>query len=269
MLAEARVEHLSPVQQPHKAIKGRVRVSREDAVGFPVFTIRSQRMPVADTTLPDVLYLHGGGYAFDFAKQHWTFIARLVDRTGVSVIAPQYPLAPEHNWRDSFPQILNLARDHDRPLLLMGDSAGGGYALAIAQALAANGISPDAVLISPYGDATLADSETRRYARTDPWLAVDGALTCGRAWAGADDPASREISPLFGSFEGIRRLLILTGTRDLLHPQSRRIASRAAAAGVESELVVAPGSIHVYPLLPIPEAARALDDIVRFMHGPC
>ena len=47
---------------------------------------------------------------------------------------------------------------------MMGDSAGGGYALALAQAVAAEGGHPDVVLISPYADATASDPDLRRFA---------------------------------------------------------------------------------------------------------
>lgn len=240
---------------PPARLRKRVHLSTDEALGFPVHRLAPL---VASPGSPTVLYLHGGGYIHDFASWHWTYLLTIVERTGATLLAPQYPLAPEHTWRDSFAQLVTLARGVD---VVAGDSAGGGFALAIAQSLAAEGIALDTVLIAPLVDATMSDSRTAAYDNADPWLATDGLLHCGRAWAGEDDPARPEISPLFGSFEGLGRMLVFTGTRDVLHPQARRLAT----AVDDVEIVAEQGCCHNYPLLPIPEAGRALETLAGFL----
>ena len=228
-------------------------ISTDDAAGFPVHTLRPLvESPGAKT----ILYLHGGGFIHDFAKQHWTYMTSLVEGTGATVIAPQYPLAPQHTWRDSYTPLLELGRDVD---VVMGDSAGGNMALLIAQGLTEVGIQRDAILISPLIDLTLSSAKTAEYDAVDPWLASDGILHAGAAWAGDDDP--QEVSAMFGSFEGLGRVLVFTGTRDTLHPQARQLARRMPAATIVSERDL----VHVYPLLPIPEAARALSIVENFL----
>lgn len=222
---------------------------------FAVHTIRPRSESAAGLT---VLYLHGGGYIHDFASWHWTYLFRVVERTGATILAAQYPLAPAHSWRDSFDELLTVARDVD---VVMGDSAGGGYALALAEALAGEGVARDAILIAPALDMTMSDPLTASYDRKDPWLATDGMLHCGRAWAGDDDPARFEVSPMFGRLDGLGRVLVFSGTRDVLHPQALELARRVP----QIELVVERGCIHNYPLLPIPEAAAALDTVARFL----
>lgn len=223
--------------------------------GFAVHTVRPRS---GATGAARVLYLHGGGYIHDFASWHWTYLFRVVERTGATILAAQYPLAPAHSWRDSFDALLAIARDVD---VVMGDSAGGGYALALAEALAGEGVARDAILIAPALDMTMSDPLTAEYHRADPWLATDGLLHCGRAWAGDDDPARFEVSPLFGRRDGLGRVLVFSGTRDVLHPQALELARRVPQA----ELVVATGCIHNYPLLPIPEARPALETVARFL----
>ncbi|WP_326599122.1 alpha/beta hydrolase [Streptomyces sp. NBC_01803] len=266
-LAGARRLQAGGPARPPGRLGAKVHLSRDDALGFPVHTLRPKRPAMAPGRT--VLYLHGGGYVNDFVSQHWAFMASLADRTGATVIAPQYPLAPDHTWRDSFPRVLDLARGPGGPPpVLMGDSAGGGYALALAQALAAEGgHAPETVLISPFVDATLSHPDTAEHDRADPWLATEGLRACGRAWAGADDPARPEISPLFGDFTGLGRMLVFTGTRDTLHPQIRDLAHRARAAGVPCDLVVAPDCVHVYPILAIPEARAPREAIAAFLAG--
>ncbi len=57
---------------------------------------------------------------------------------------------------------------------------------------------------------------------------------------------------------------MLCGTRDLLRPGCDALFERADEAGWDLEYVVAPGLVHVYPLLPIPEARTAAESIVDF-----
>ena len=240
---------------PPARVRKRVHLSTDEALGFAVHRLAPL---VASPGSPTVLYLHGGGYIHDFASQHWAYLLNIVERTGATVLAAQYPLAPDHSWRDSFDQVLTLAREVD---VVAGDSAGGGFALAVAQSLAAEGIARDTVLISPFVDATMSDPRTAEYDKADPWLATDGLLHCGRAWAGEDDPARPEISPLFGGFEGLGRILVFTGSRDVLHPQARRLATATDTVRVVAEA----GCVHNYPILPIPEARIALETLAAFL----
>lgn len=252
LVADARGHRLAA---PPARVRRRVHLSTDEALGFAVHRLAPLVTSPGSRT---VLYLHGGGYIHDFAAQHWTYLLTIVERTGATVLAAQYPLAPEHSWRDSFPQLLTLARAAD---VVAGDSAGGGLALALAQSLASEGIARDTVLIAPFVDGTVSDSRTEAYDHDDPWLAADGLRHCARAWAGDDDPARPEISPLFESCEGLGRMLLFTGTRDVLHPQARKLATKTDTV----QLVVEEGCAHNYPILPIPEARTALEILAEFL----
>jgi len=253
LVETARAHNSTGPSAPPPWLAKRVSISTDDAAGFPVHTLRPL---VASPGAKTILYLHGGGFIHDFAKQHWSYMTSLVEGTGATVIAPQYPLAPQHTWRDSYTPLLELGRDVD---VVMGDSAGGNMALLIAQGLTEVGIQRDAILISPLIDLTLSSAKTAEYDAVDPWLASDGILHAGAAWAGDDDP--QEVSAMFGSFEGLGRVLVFTGTRDTLHPQARQLARRMPSATIVSERDL----VHVYPLLPIPEAARALSIVENFL----
>ena len=66
------------------------------------------------------------------------------------------------------------------------------------------------------------------------------------------------MSPGLGDLTGLPSALMFCGTRDLLQPGCDALFERADAADWPLEYVVAPGLIHVYPLLPIPEARGGL-----------
>jgi monoterpene epsilon-lactone hydrolase len=251
---------------PSNALKRRMNIERCDKIGFPVYMVR----PLQGDSGRRIVYTHGGSYVHTLAKQHWTLAATLADRLAATVIVPDHLLAPEHTWRESFPGMVDLARwavdDATSGCTLMGDSSGGGYTLAVAQQLSATGTtSLPLVLIAPFVDLTMTNPRSGTIDPPDPWHSVEGLRRAGQLWAGEDDPKRPEVSPLFGSFAGLGPLLIFSGTRDVLNPQSRDLVEKARSSGVSVEFIEGANLIHDYPLLPIPEARPAVDRIVDFI----
>ena len=62
-----------------------------------------------------VLYLHGGGYMAPISAWQVRYAARLAAELGARVVLPDYPLAPEHSWRDSHDDLVALADAARRP----------------------------------------------------------------------------------------------------------------------------------------------------------
>ena len=109
--------------------------------GFPVFTLWKPDGRSATKVAPkrSVVYLHGGAYVRGLVSWHWRFMVKLADTLGARAVLPAYPLAPEFTVEDSFEEMVSLVEEviADSPggVVLAGDSAGGGYALAVAEAL--------------------------------------------------------------------------------------------------------------------------------------
>lgn len=263
VLARQARSHGAP---PPRALRG-LAVSEIEGPGFPVYDVRSAHTSPTRT----VLFLHGGGFVGALDRFHWRFVATLARETDSRVVVPAYPLAPQHTWRDSQPPLVDLferlAIESSQGVALAGDSAGGGLALALAQQVARRpGPQPTRLLlISPWVDLTGTTPGTEQVAAYDPWLKLSKLRLYGGWWAGEDDAARPEVSPLHGDFAGLPRTLVLCGTRDLLVPQVREAVRRAGAAGVQVTYREEHGLLHVYPLLPIPEARPALREVVEFL----
>lgn len=219
-----------------------------------------------------VVYLHGGGFVAGIDPFHVRYLARLSTGLGARVVLPDYPLAPRHTWRDSHDQLADLterwAADSEE-LVLAGDSAGGGYALAIAETLRdRGGPRPSRLLLhSPWVDLTTSTPETAAFSESDPWLFLGKLKAYAGWWAGsAEDLGRPEVSPALGDLTGLPPALMFCGTRDTLAPGCRLLARRAAEAGWDLTYVERPGLIHVYPLLPlIPEARDAWRRTLTFL----
>lgn len=251
-----------------------VRRTHEESItnlhGFRVFTLWP-----AETEAPGraVVYLHGGAYVRPSDERHWRFATRLADSLGARTVFPAYPLAPEFTVHDSFEEMVALVEEvcaeSPQGVVLAGDSAGGGYALAVAQALRdRGGAQPDhLVLIAPWVDLTGTTPGTIEAAKRDPWLSFQHLSIYATFWAGTEDAellADPRVSPGLGDLTGLPPALMFCGTRDLLQPGCDALFERADEADWPMEYVVAPDLIHIYPVLPIPEARGAMDQIVRF-----
>lgn len=251
---------------PRRLTRG-LEVGSVDGYRFAVHDLR----PAGTTPGRTLLYLHGGGFVGPVDAAHWRYVGRVARTLGMRVVLPAYPLAPTHTWRDSYDDLLDLfaqvAIESPEGVVLAGDSAGGGYALSLAQRIAA-GAGPQPThlaLISPWTDLTDSTPGTLEAAARDPWLNLSRLRVFGRWWAGDDDVTRPEVSPINGDLTGLPPTLMWCGTHDLLQPQCRLLADRAPAAGWDLTYVEEPGLIHVYPILPVPEARRAFAELVDFL----
>ena len=251
---------------PSRRVSRAVDVRRDEAFGLPVFEVSAR----GSRPTRSVLYLHGGGFVSGLDRLHWRYAARLARGLGVKVVLPAYPLTPTHTWQDALPPLLALfdevAAGSPDGVVLMGDSAGGGLAVGLAQRLVARGGAQPSHLVAfaPWVDLTGDTPGTEQAALDDPWLTLPKLRLYGEWW-GAGDPGSADASPLHGDLAGLPPTLLLCGTRDLLVPQSRLLADRAERAGTPLTYVEEPGLLHVYPLLPIPEARRAWRQVRAFL----
>jgi acetyl esterase/lipase len=261
--ARQREDHRPPL-----AVAQRVLVTSRSVHGFPVYEVSPSRV----TSRLKLLYLHGGAFIFEIGRFHWDLIAELAERTGARITVPVYPLAPEHDFHAMFGMAMTVYREllDELPasdIVFAGDSAGGNMAVVMTMMAARENLPAPAahLLISPGLDVSLTNPDVHEYAKLDPWLAIPGGLEAIRLYADGFERTDWHISPIFGDLSVLPRTLLLTGTRDILHPDSVLFAEKARQAGVEVELVVEPGMIHVWPLLLMPEARRARDRMVAFL----
>src|SRR5699024_1370950 len=180
----AHLEAPKPDGAPPLRLRRRHRVQIREIDGFRCVTV-TPRGGAADG--PVVLYLHGGAYVSPIARQHWALISRLAG-AGAAVHVPLYGRAPQHTYRETYRLLdavyADLAPHADR-LTVMGDSAGGGLALGLAQVLRDTGRQmPRALtLIAPWVDVTCSNPGIAAIAPHDPWLSTVGATIAGQAWA--------------------------------------------------------------------------------------
>jgi acetyl esterase/lipase len=262
--AQQRIAEPKGPSEPPAKLRRRHDVTSRQVDGFPCHTV-TPRGRRADRA---AVYLHGGAYIGEISPQHWSLISQLAD-SGVRVEVPSYGLAPQYTHRDAYPFVTAVYRqllaDIDpSAVTLVGDSAGGGLALGLAQTLEEAGLPQPGriVLISPWLDLTMSHPDLPAVEERDPWLCSTGLHEAARAWAGGDDPTGPRLSPGNGPLAGLAPIDLYVGTREICLPDALLLQQRAAAQGAELNLTVCEGAVHVYPLVPAPEGRAAARHIV-------
>jgi acetyl esterase/lipase len=225
-----------------------------------------------------VLYLHGGAYVVGSSRSHLSWAAHLARATRSTVYALDYRRAPEHPYPAALDdthaawRALADTLPPTTPLVLVGDSAGGGHALTAALDLRDSAVrSPDAlVLIAPWLDPLRPWPYEPIYHR-DPVLQTAWLTRCGAWYA---DGADREaLCPARNAdLAGLPPTIIQNGTDDLLAPEGTAFAERARAAGVPVEHTEYPDLWHVFQIMAgrlgaadeaLTDLAKSLDAVVR------
>ncbi|MBN1584141.1 MAG: alpha/beta hydrolase [Anaerolineae bacterium] len=247
-----------------------------DADGVPAEWIRApaDRSKAIGVDGGAILYLHGGAYALGSINVHRELVARLARATNTRVLAIDYRLAPEHPYpaalEDATTAYLWLIDEGIAPsqLIVAGDSAGGGLALAALVALrdAGKPLPAGAVCLSPWTDLALTGASVQTKAGADPILDPDDLKQYARFYAREHDLASPRISPLYADLQGLPPLLIQVGTDEILLDDALRCAGRARRAGVDVTLDVCDGMFHVFQMFPfLPETTQAVGRIAEFV----
>jgi monoterpene epsilon-lactone hydrolase len=218
-----------------------------------------------------LLYLHGGAFVMGSPSSYRSRAVRLSYRCNAEVLVPDYRLAPEHPFPAALEDALAAWRAagpiaSGRPLLVGGDSAGGGLALSLMILLRELGeASPrGAVLLSPSANQTRGAVSGRH---RDLWLDADRLRQWRRHYLGTADPRDPRVSPALADLSGLPPMLVLVGEDEALAEETYRWVARARGAGTDARLLVGAGMQHDWPLtLPwLAESRRAWREISEFV----
>ncbi len=223
---------------------------------------------------PAILYFHGGGYVFGSPDTHRAMLARLSDLSGLPVCLPDYRLAPEHPFPRAVEEglkVLEVLGHHPGGVILGGDSAGGGLALALmAEALRQGGPAPRALFaFSPLTDLTFSGESLRRNAKADPMLPANRASEMAQMYLQGADARDPRASPLFASFCDAGPVWLAASDTEILLDDTRRMAARLRAQGVAVTEILRPDLPHVWPMFHnlLPEADATLRDLAGWIRS--
>jgi epsilon-lactone hydrolase len=222
-----------------------------------------------------ILYFHGGGFRLGSIASHRDLIAGIAEASGCRALAINYRLAPEHRF-PAAPEDALTAFDWLRGhgfaadnIALAGDSAGGNLVLTTMLGLRDRGepLPAAGVMMSPWTDLAATGESYQNRAAADPIHQRSMILALAKNYLGEGGDAFNPLaSPLYADLTGLPPLLIQAGDRETVRDDATMLAAKARAAGVDAELQVFDGMIHVFQMFPeIPQAAEAIAAIAAFL----
>ena len=275
-IAEMRSDFAANALPPTEAAT----ITAVDANGVP-----GEWITVADSD-PNrrLLYVHGGGYVIGSAATHRRLCEDIAAASGCSILNLDYRLAPEHPFPAAVDDAitgLQFMQENgpDGPgeaesAFVAGDSAGGGLTLATLLAARERGVAmPNAAIgISAWTDMAVTGESITTRADADP-LITDAAMIkqMAAAYVGGGNAEDPLASPVYADYAGLPPLLLQVGDAEVLLDDTRRVAERASAAGVDVKEEVWDEMFHVWhafaPMLP--EGREAIARIGEFVkqHG--
>ncbi|MCA0405176.1 MAG: alpha/beta hydrolase [Proteobacteria bacterium] len=222
-----------------------------------------------------VLYLHGGGFQIGSPASHKSLICRLAAAAGVSILTPNYRLAPEHRFPAQVEdglhvyKVLMAAGHSPEKIAIAGDSAGGNLALVLAQQARDLGLGQPAALalISPWLDLTLRGESYTSRAEKDIFSKPEALRAMARTYIGKGGDAAHPLAnPLEASLANLPPMLVHAGDFDITLDDSTLLKARADAAGAACTLKVWPEMYHHFQVFAeLPEAQESIEEIGAFL----
>lgn len=222
-----------------------------------------------------LLYLHGGAYVAGSLNSHRSLVGRLAVAMQATAVHLDYRLAPEHPAPAALDDAVGLYEHlcslgvQPEQVIVAGDSAGGGLALALTLRLRELGLAaPSAlVLLSPWLDLTMTSPESTELQDSDPMLTAASLLESANLYGG-DDLTSHLVSPINGDFTGLCPALVFASSSEILVGDTRTFAKKAAAAGASVTVCEFDGLIHVWPFVDgLPEATAVMEEVTQFVEA--
>lgn len=201
-----------------------------------------------------ILYFHGGGYHIGSPVTHRRLVYNISRVAKARALSVDYRMAPEHPFpapvEDAMSAYMWLLEKNYRPseIVVMGDSAGGGLAMALLLALKEKKMQlpAAAVLMSPWVDLKATGDTLFSKAKEDPWLSASALRSWASSYLQDHSPENQLASPLYGDLSGLPPVLIHVGTSEILLDDSRRFHQKLKEHNVEVELKTWPEMIHVF-----------------------
>ena len=241
---------------------------------FTMKLLSSKENPRGDKV---ILQLHGGGYTGAVRNAYYVFAGLYNEVShGCSVLTPDYRVAPENPYPAALEdavasyQWLMDKGYFGEQIILGGDSAGGGFAMALCMYLKDHHMPMPCgiVAMSPWTDLTASGESYETNYEKDPLFGnTKESLIYVNDYAGNHDKMDAYISPLFGNFKEFPPMLIQVGSIEMLLSDSVSVAAKARQQGVKVRLSVYEGMFHVFQMayLNIPESKRAWAEVGKFI----
>lgn len=222
-----------------------------------------------------ILFIHGGSYLTGSVVASRLLTGMLSKTTGCKVLSFEYRLAPEHRFPGALEDCektwnyLTGVYAKPKEIIIVGESAGGGLAFALAMKMRDEGrILPLGLVgLCSWADLTETSQSHVTLEHVDPVLNSDELRAAAVKYSAGECLKNPYISPVFGDFKGLPETLLQVGTREILLDDSILLEKKLQEAGVPVSLRIYEDMWHIWHGFDVPEAHEALKEIKDFISG--
>jgi acetyl esterase/lipase len=248
--------------------------------GNPEVGVAIYRPRTMSADAPAILYFHGGGYLIGGATMSEPWQRPLVAKLNCVIVSVDYRLAPENRHpaqiNDGYAALSwlfgNAAELGINPARIgvMGDSAGGGLAAAIALVARDRGefqLAFQHLIYPMLDDRTCTTDDPHPYAGQVGWTASSNRFGWSSLLgdeAGKDGVSSYAAPARAEDLSGLPPTFIITAALDLFVDENFEYARRLTRAGVPTEFHCYPGAIHGFYSIP---GSRVSDRAIAESHA--
>lgn len=221
-----------------------------------------------------IIYLHGGCYIYGNINNYCTIPVQISNTTGLKVLSVNYSLAPENPFPKAIEDVQNIYEylieegyTSDQ-IVIVGDSAGGGLALATVIKLRdLKADLPAALgLFSPWVDLTLKGDTIETLKDFDNVLSKRQLEGAAKIYAEKQELTNPLISPVFADLKNCPPMMILAGGREILLSDSINLARRANLDNTIVNFIVWDKLDHVFAVdSTLPESKEAIEILGKFL----
>lgn len=253
--------------RPPKFISDKYKVEHTEIMNSSCYTIR-----YCNNSDVNIVFFHGGAYREQAVILHWFFMAKMMKELKCDITFIDYPLIPEHNCIDTIKMVTQAYKQlfggSTQEIVLMGDSAGGGLALALAQIIKKDDVIPKPqkiVLLSPWLDIAMENEILPALYKNDRILNINSLRENAKIYAGDLDYKDPLCSPLYGDSKNIGDIALFIGKYDILSIDAAIFKKKAELEDWNLYYCEYEQMQHVFMLFPIPESKDVVNKICAFI----
>ena len=221
---------------------------------------------------PLILYFHGGSYVFGSVHSHRALVAWISHYSNLAAKSISYRLAPEVRFPTPLLDAMvayRYLKDAPNGVILGGDSAGGGLALALLGEISRLGMKQPlgTFVMSPLTDLSFSGDSIRTNAESDVVLPAERTAELSQLYLDGADPKHRRASPLFADFTGAGPIWMVASDTEILLDDTLRMAEKLKSQGIEVDCKIEENLPHAWPLFKgyLPEADTTLRELAEWL----
>lgn len=217
-----------------------------------------------------LIYIHGGSFAEKVCFHQLLFAKKIAKKTNSILLVPYYQLLPKGNCEMNLDNLLKYYEEisKDYEINLLGDSAGGNLAIALAMLVRDKKMKQpqNIIVMSPWLDISMSNKNIYEDSRKDKIIGVAGAKYLGKLWAKDIELNDYRVSPMFGNFKDIGKVTLIFGGEEIFTSDCELLIDKLKSEKIDYNSICFTKQGHDFGAYPTIERTATINLIERILN---